>query len=70
MSRKILCAGCNKAAIIINDGAVAKGTVVRCRKCEENLQKQLQNLSFLAKMYENKKANPLGDLFGKNGFGI
>lgn len=65
MSRKILCAGCNKAAIIINDGSVAKGTIVRCRKCEENLQKQLQNLSFLAKMNENKEANPLADLFGK-----
>ncbi|QKN85117.1 hypothetical protein KNV07_gp067 [Vibrio phage Cody] len=63
--RLIKCAGCNKIAMEIEDGRLAKGTIVRCAKCEEKLQKQLQNLSFLAKMNENKESNPLADLFAK-----
>ncbi|BBL19280.1 hypothetical protein KIT04_111 [Vibrio phage KIT04] len=68
--RFIKCSGCNKIAMEIEDGRIAKGCAVRCAKCEEKLKKQLQNLSFLAKMNENKGSNPFGDLFGKNGFGL
>ncbi|WBU76305.1 hypothetical protein WYMAN_66 [Vibrio phage Wyman] len=63
--RFLYCVGCQKMAIEIKNGRVAKGATVRCAKCEEKLQKQLQNLSFLAKMNENKESNPFADLFGK-----
>ncbi|AKY02226.1 hypothetical protein AEO54_137 [Vibrio phage vB_VorS-PVo5] len=68
--RFIRCINCSKIAMEIEEGRIAKGCKVRCAKCEEKLKKELQNLRFIAKMNENKKANPLGDLFGKNGFGI
>ncbi|QIG60690.1 hypothetical protein VPT02_114 [Vibrio phage VPT02] len=68
--RFIRCIACNKIAMEIEEGRIAKGCKIRCAKCEETLKKDLQNLRFIAKMYENKKANPLGDLFGKNGFGL
>lgn len=64
MSMNIRCKICNKIALRIDGGAVAKGCVVRCATCEEKLKKELQNLRFIATMNENKKANPLGDLFG------
>ncbi len=65
MARFIKCAGCNKIAIEIEDGRLAKGCVIRCAKCEKALKSQLQSLSYLAKINENKESNPLADLFDK-----
>lgn len=63
--RKIKCVVCNKTAMKLVDAAVARGTIVRCAKCEEALRTRLKNLEFLANY---SSANPLSSIFGdKNG---
>ena len=63
MSMNIRCKMCNKIVMRIDGGAVAKGSSVRCASCEEKLEKELRNLRYLAKIYENKGGNPFADLF-------